>query len=211
MDLEKTIKTRISIRNYLKKPIKKNIINKLIQNGINAPSACNLKKWKFIIIDNKKMLKKLVRMGAQPTIQNIPIGILVIYPNITLSRGYRDDIQSASAAIQNIILSAHSLNLGACWICTLPPKKDLRNLFKIPKNYNPIALISLGYYKKNKKIIEKNKDISNFISYNTFKYKNYEKKRFYKNYKIKRIIRKIYYNLPLFFRIKIKKYIENKK
>jgi F420 biosynthesis protein FbiB-like protein len=55
-------------------------------------------------------------------------------------------VQSLGAAIQNMLLVAHSKGLGACWLCAPIFCKDaIRKVLKIPENVEPQALITLGY------------------------------------------------------------------
>ena len=53
-------------------------------------------------------------------------------------------IQSTAAAIQNLLLAAHSQGLATCWIGDLNSAL-LAELFTIPKGYEPVAIIALGY------------------------------------------------------------------
>jgi coenzyme F420-0:L-glutamate ligase/coenzyme F420-1:gamma-L-glutamate ligase len=55
-------------------------------------------------------------------------------------------VQSLGTAIQNMLLMAHSKNLGACWFCApLFCKDAVRKVLKIPEDVEPHALITLGY------------------------------------------------------------------
>jgi coenzyme F420-0:L-glutamate ligase/coenzyme F420-1:gamma-L-glutamate ligase len=55
-------------------------------------------------------------------------------------------VQSLGAAIQNMLLVAHSKNLGACWFCApIFCKETLRQVLKIPEDAEPQALIAIGY------------------------------------------------------------------
>jgi coenzyme F420-0:L-glutamate ligase/coenzyme F420-1:gamma-L-glutamate ligase len=55
-------------------------------------------------------------------------------------------VQSLGAAIQNMLLAAHSKGLGACWFCAPIFCKDtVRKVLKIPEDVEPQALITLGY------------------------------------------------------------------
>jgi len=55
-------------------------------------------------------------------------------------------VQSLGAAIQNMLLVAHSKNLGACWFCApIFCKETVRQVLKIPEDAEPQALIALGY------------------------------------------------------------------
>ncbi len=55
-------------------------------------------------------------------------------------------VQSLGAAVQNMLLAAHSNGLGACWFCA-PAfcKEAVRKALKIPEEVEPQALIALGY------------------------------------------------------------------
>jgi len=53
MELDACIKGRRSIRRYEEKPVPKEIIEKLLNAGISAPSGMNLQPWRFVVIENK--------------------------------------------------------------------------------------------------------------------------------------------------------------
>ncbi len=57
-------------------------------------------------------------------------------------------LQDCSAATQNLLLAAHGLGLGACWVGVHPSKsatQRLRELFNIPSHLVPVAVVSLGW------------------------------------------------------------------
>ena len=59
---------------------------------------------------------------------------------------YTMAIQSVSAAIQNLLLTSHSHGLGCCWYCApLFCQDAIRKVLKIPKEYDPQAIITVGY------------------------------------------------------------------
>ena len=61
---------------------------------------------------------------------------------------YTMAIQSVAAAIQNLLLAAHELNLGSCWMCApLFCQKTVRETLDIPSDVEPQALILLGYFR----------------------------------------------------------------
>jgi coenzyme F420-0:L-glutamate ligase/coenzyme F420-1:gamma-L-glutamate ligase len=70
-----------------------------------------------------------------------------VYPDERRQRSERDlAMQSLGAAIQNMLLTAHTAGLGACWF-SAPSfcKETIRKVLKIPENVEPQALITLGY------------------------------------------------------------------
>lgn len=191
MQIEEAIYNRRSIRQFKPDLVEQYKIKKIIEAGIHAPSATNKQAWKFIVVDKTeikneicKMNGSVVRVGSD-IIGNAPNGILVLYRN-DVSKNYsmyKDTIQSAAAAIENMLLMAHSLGLGACWICKLPLPQKMRQLFSIPKTYDIIAYIVLGYpqegvdehtlrhFKEKKELAEKRLrkyTVEDVTSYNKF-------------------------------------------
>jgi len=60
--------------------------------------------------------------------------------------------QSIGAAIQNILLAAHTMGLGACWISApLFCPQTVMRVLKIRKDWNPAALVLVGYPKEKPK------------------------------------------------------------
>jgi hypothetical protein len=109
---------------------------------------------------------------------------------------YKDYVQSGAACIQNMILAAYSFDMGCCWVCNLPPKKFLRKIFKIPWNYDPIAMVAMGYYDDKPKNRPRKFSVKEVVSYELFSFK--EKKASKNELKLaaRRIFRKIYHSLP---------------
>lgn len=55
-------------------------------------------------------------------------------------------VQSTALACQNLLLAAHHVGLGACWMCAPLFVPDLvRNVLELPSAWHPQALITLGY------------------------------------------------------------------
>ena len=141
------------MRSFSDKPVSPQTVNSLIEAAIMAPSAGNRQGWRFIVVDSDEIKKTLCSFNgiAMPNgrdlIQKAPLGIVVIYRN-DVSKNlyeYKDHIQSASAAIENLLLKATELGLGACWVCKLPTQKKMHRIFGIPKCYDVIAYLALVY------------------------------------------------------------------
>lgn len=211
MDFLSIIKTRRSIRSFQEKKIDRETIKKIIEIAIYAPSACNIQGWKFIVVDNDKIKQQVVDRGGSINIKRAPMGILVLYDNRTKNIEYADYVQSAAAAIQNLLLAAHYLGLGACWTCHLPPKKQVRKIFKIPNILSPIAYILVGYKKNESVAVPRKYGFDEIVSFNEFSQKiSIEKISGLKLF-IKKILMKIYYLMPLFIKKKwLNKYVDKK-
>jgi len=202
MDLLEIIKTRRSIRQFQDKQVSLETIKKLIGAAVYAPSGCNKQDWRFIVITEQRIKDKITNMGGSALIKQAPLGILVLYSNQTKNIEYRGDIQSASAAIENLLLAAHYYGLGACWVCHLPPKRQLRRLFNIPHYLSPVAYVLLGYAQTRPVDVPRKYKLEQIISFNAFS-KNQLVERIspIKVFALKALI-KIYYLIPLFIRKK---------
>lgn len=195
MELDQAIQERRSIRKYTEVPVQKEIIQQIIEAGIWAPSACNIQGWKFIVIDEAQLLRRIAQMGAASFLTSAHQAILVLYDNQTDNLEYHDYIQSAAACIQNMLLKAHSLKVGTCWVNNLPNKKTLRRLLAIPKHYSPIALITLGYYDQEINDRPRKYTVDEATSYNRFNCIQSNKKNTVL-LSARRIARRIYHILP---------------
>lgn len=194
------INSRRSVRNFTAEPVDKNLIAKIIDVATRAPSACNIQGWHFIAVDDEKIKQELVDRGGSIIIKNAPTGILVLYDNRTKDTEYNDYIQSAAAAIENLILAATYYELGSCWLCHLPTKRQLRKIFSIPSYFDPIAYILLGHKQKEPAEVPRKYKTEDLVSYNKF-----QPNPFYKNLSrpstvFRKLLVKIYYLAPLFIK-----------
>lgn len=208
MNFQDFCQNRRSIRKFSNAIVTKSEIETLITAAIYAPSHCNTQEWRFVIVTDKNKKQRLVDNGGSMIINAAYAGILICYQNNSDNLEYHDWIQSASAAAQNILLQAHAIGLGACWICHLPRKKTLRTIFEIDKSYDPICYIAVGHTEKKPSEVPRKLPLHDFFYYNKFPAINKEKlpqKKFYKA-----ILRKIYYYLPCFVKKRLNKFIDSK-
>lgn len=196
------LETRRTCRAYAEDKVDLKKINKIISLSQNASSACNEQMWKFINIDDQKIHEELYLRGSAAFINKSKQSLLVLYDNSTINKKYSDQMQSGASFITTFMLVAHTFGIGTCWICHLPKKKELRKIFNIPKNLDPVALVSYGYYrgKIRKRIIKYKSDDLIFNN----KILNIDTKTNWKNI-MKRILIETYYFIPPYFRKKIRK------
>jgi len=206
MDIFEIIKKRRSVRIFQDRLVEKELLEKIIEAGTYAPSNCNIQGWRFIVIDDQKLKDKITENGGALLIKKAPAGILVIYDSRTRNLEYQDYIQSAAAAMQNIFLATIALGLGCCWLNHLPPKKILRKILNIPKNYSPIGYLMIGYPKITPVAPPRKYKLEQLISYNTFGENLATEKISGINLAAEKILIKIYQITPLF----IKKVFLNK-
>jgi len=150
--LDKTIKQRRSIRRYTKQMPSENAIYKIIKAAIWAPSGLNNQPWKFKIIsgNQKNKLSKFTKYAH--VIEAAPVAICVFLDS-SLTYNRDKDIMSVGACIQNMLLKAHAMGYGTCWLGEiLNKRKNVESYLKIPSDCELMAVVTLGYPdEKNKK------------------------------------------------------------
>jgi len=144
------IKNRRSIRAFQEKEISQELIDKLIEALIWAPSAGNLQSRKFYFILNKVARKELVETALKQSFAAQAPLVVVCCLDLGTAGKYGEkgknlySVCDVAASIQNMMLLAHEQGLGTCWIGAFDEEK-VSEVLKLPENLRPIAIIPVGY------------------------------------------------------------------
>ncbi|HLE76053.1 MAG TPA: nitroreductase family protein [Candidatus Bathyarchaeia archaeon] len=151
MELSEAIKGRRSIRAFKKHDVPEKIVEELIDAASWAPSAGNIQPWEFVIARTQTVKKKLAQAALnQAFIEEAPVVIAVCANEKRSSMGYGFRgrtlycIQDTAAATQNMLLTAYSLGLGACWIGAFN-EDEAKKAINAPEWIRPVAIIPVGY------------------------------------------------------------------
>lgn len=169
MEVFEAIRERRSIRKFKTQDIEKEKIEKIILAGRQAPSAGNLQARDLIVITNQGIKEKLVRAAhGQAFIGDAPYVIMVCTNKERIKERYGDRgtelymIQDAGASVQNMLLAAHSLGLGTCWVGAFDDKA-VHEIMALEKHLWPVAIIPIGYPEKDAKERPKRDDDVNWL------------------------------------------------
>lgn len=146
MKIEDVIKQRRSVREYTKQIPGDGDIHSILDAGRWAPSGLNNQPWKFKVIKDKKIKDALTQFTKYgEVIKDAPALICVFLDNgATYNR--EKDIMAIGACIQNMLLCAHGLGLGTCWLGEIINKKEeVRKYLKTDTDYELMAVLTLGY------------------------------------------------------------------
>lgn len=145
MDTFQAISKRASHREYNKRPIDNNLLEKLVDAGRMAPSARAIEPWEFIVITEKTALEQISAMAPNGKFIKDASACIVVFCKET--KYYLED---GCAATENILLAAADSYLAACWIAG--DKKDYApdviSMLGAPSDMKLISIISLGWPKK---------------------------------------------------------------
>jgi nitroreductase len=139
-------KTRRSIRRYRPDPVPEKALLEVIEAARWAPSAVNSQPWHFLIVADparRASLADRARMLGVLRWRHLATAPVVI-AIIGDPRGDRFCTVDCSLAGMNIMLAAHSLGLGTCWVGGFE-QSQIRGLLGVPKERDVIGLITLGY------------------------------------------------------------------
>ena len=148
MEVFECIKTRRSIRNYLQIPLEQVDIDKLIESAIWAPSGKNGQPWKFKIITSKNIIEEISNYSLSKKWMVTAPCFVLMYLNTEKSYDYMKDVQSCGAAMQNMILCAHSIGIGSCWVGEiLNNSLAINRILQIDDTkLELMGVITLGYF-----------------------------------------------------------------
>ncbi len=145
------IKNRRSVREFTDDYIRDNIINKIIEMGVWAPSGLNNQPWKFIIIRDKKIKDDLSLQTHYSQIIKGASVLISVFLDHDHSYDRVKDIQAIGACIQNMLLAIHSLGLGGVWLGQiLKNRTAVEKLLLVPESCELMAVIALGKPAKTK-------------------------------------------------------------
>ena len=148
MDTLEAIHSRRSVRRYQDKPVPEELVRKLLAAGMSAPSARDAQEWKFVVIDDKAMLTEIGEINPNAKMaQHAPMAILVC-ADLSLEKSAGYWVVDCAATVENILLAAHALGLGAVWTGVYPRQErmdGLKKLVGLPETVMAHSLIVLGY------------------------------------------------------------------
>jgi nitroreductase len=153
MEVFEAILKRRSVRDFEKKEIPKEKIEKLKEALIWAPSAGNLQARKFYFVFNEEIKKKLTKAALnQNFIAKAPLVVVGCCDLEKISwYGERGrnlyTICDVSAAIENLLLMATAEGLGTCWVGAFD-ESEVSKILNLPKNERPIVIVPVGFPKK---------------------------------------------------------------
>lgn len=164
METFDAITARASVRAYQSKAVDKALLWKLVDAARRAPTARAIEPWDFVVIQDKKTLKKLGEIANSGSFIKDASACIVVFCADT--KYYLED---GSAATENILLMAEDLGLGACWVAgdKKPYTEEVKELLGAPLNSKLLSLISLGWPKEKVRQVKK-RELEDVIHWERF-------------------------------------------
>lgn len=147
-DVIELIFKRRSIRKFTEQAVSKELVTRLLEAGMAAPSAANGRPWEFVAVTDPGVMAEV--RAALPGHYNGQAAIAVC-ANLALASSPASERfwqQDLGAATENILIAAAGLGLGAVWTGGYPAQERMeiiRRVLQIPEGVIPMCLILIGY------------------------------------------------------------------
>ena len=172
MDAMQCLLERRSIRNFTNQKIAREDLEKIVKAAYHAPSARNRQEWQFTVVQNDEKIEALaaclrVKLGRDE-------GYNFYRPNVLILCSIKNDnphgIEDCAVAMENIMLAAHSLGIGSCWINQFKGVCDDANVRKeldkigVPSDHVIYGTAALGYAAEDAtRNFEKNENVVKWV------------------------------------------------
>ncbi|MEO0271002.1 MAG: nitroreductase family protein [candidate division WOR-3 bacterium] len=188
MEFYELVLNRFSCRKFKDKSVEREKILKCIDAARLAPSACNSQPWRFVVVDDEKLIREIAEIATRGIygvinkfLFEVPCIVVVVADKekfiarlgarITGTQYYLIDIGISS---EHFVLQAQELGLGTCFIGYFN-ERGIKKLLNIPNKYKVPLLIAVGYpddiYKEEEVIkvkLKSRKSLEEIVSFNKF-------------------------------------------
>jgi nitroreductase len=171
--------SRQSDRSYSDKPVENEKIERIVEAGRMAPSACNAQPWKFIVVTDPELRAKISEaasaklLGMNSFVKKAPLLLIVVREKANMSSRIGSTVKNKDysfidigIASENICLQARAEGIGSCMIGWFD-EKQVKKILGIPRSKRVELIITLGYPVKELRV-KKRKPISETVSYNKY-------------------------------------------
>lgn len=171
MEYYELIRNRESIRNYdPDRKVPQDVLERILDAGRLAPSACNLQPWEFLVIRSPEVLAKVRACYHREWYKEAPVILVVLGLKdkawVRSFDGYNSIETDLSIVMTHLILAAENEGVGTCWIEAYDPA-ILRKALDLNENQVVYSITPLGYPQKGftKKGTKNRKALEEIVTY----------------------------------------------
>ena len=161
------IMSRRSIRNYKQQAVPREVLNQIMECGVNAPNAINRQSWEVRIVENPELQAQIKAAmaatgneRAEGCFYNAPVWVFIAQDSTFPFSAYDCGLMA-----ENMMLAANALGIGSVclgspvrFILDSPQKDAVLEKLGFSDGYELCLCISMGY--PNEKPEAKPRDIS---------------------------------------------------
>ena len=143
MELFEAVDSRRSIRQFTDEPVSRDVLERIVHAGIEAPTGTNLQQKQYIIVDDPNVMDRI--RFVSPAMTTAPAAIVLLTEEKATAYG-EFWVQDVSAAIQNMLLAAVGLGYASCWIegNVRPHEEQVKEILGVPEHLRVWSLTPVG-------------------------------------------------------------------
>jgi nitroreductase len=150
MDFWQVVEDRYSVRDFAEVDVSTEIVERILQAAIRAPSAGNRQPWHFYVVRDPTVRQGLAAAAyGQMFVAQAPLAIVVCADAEQSAERYGQRgrelycLQDTAVATEHILLAAVASGLGGCWVGAFDERRAARAL-NLPHRHRPIAIVPIG-------------------------------------------------------------------
>jgi len=156
MNLTEIIAQRVSCRAYKTDPVPQEHLLQILEAARFAPSACNQQPWRFAVVQDADLRRRIVQDGFLPGIEmtwalNAPVLVVIGMETSFLTHRLGAQVSGVDypwidigIAGEHLVLAATELGLGTCWIGWIKQRR-IAKIVGWPRSVKPAVVITVGY------------------------------------------------------------------
>ncbi len=140
------IKSRRSVRKYSGQPLDDGVLEQILEAGRWAPSGQNNQPWRFKVVSDAATQKQIAALTHYGKIVSNAAALICCFIHKPSMYHEVKDHQSIGACLQNMLLMAHGLSLGAVWLGEiLKNAEPVRQVLGLGEDLELMAVLALGH------------------------------------------------------------------
>ena len=146
MNIIDIIKSRRSVRKFTPEAVSDELIETVLDAGRWAPSGLNNQPWRFAVIRDAGLRQAISELTHYSKIVLDAQVLIAVFLDTEKSYHREKDIQAIGACLQNMLLEAHSLGLGAVWLGEIiRSNEQIKVILSLAKELDLMAVVALGH------------------------------------------------------------------
>jgi nitroreductase len=138
--------SRRSIRKFEAREVSEEFLEKVLEAGRWAPSGLNNQPWRFAVVRDKTIKDAVSKFTNYSRIVRDADTLIAVFMDNASGYHKVKDAQSIGACMQNMLLEAHALGLGAVWLGEIiRSDKQIREILGLGTKLKLMAVIALGF------------------------------------------------------------------
>ncbi len=144
------IRSRRSVRKLTSDALPEGSEDKLLEAFAWSPSGGNVQPWHVRVVQDADTKRRLCQAAlSQQFVADAPVVFVICADLDRAFRAYKQRgvdlycLQDSAAATQNLLLAAHAMGLGACWVGAFR-ERSVRETLALPDHLRPVAIVAVG-------------------------------------------------------------------